>query len=133
VKVTDPLSFTTAYTYDPVGNIVSTMDANGNANTYSYDALNRMTKGTYADGNTVAYAFDQDGKRSSMVDSRGTTELLLRRLRQTVVGAGPAGATQYAYDAVGNRTSLTYPNGKVVSYQYDALNRLSHVTDWAGR
>jgi RHS repeat-associated protein len=133
VKVTDPLSFTTAYTYDPVGNIVSTMDANGNANTYSYDALNRMTKGTYADGNTVAYAFDQDGKRSSMVDSRGTTNYSYDVFDRLLSVAGPAGATQYAYDAVGNRTSLTYPNGKVVSYQYDALNRLSHVTDWAGK
>jgi YD repeat-containing protein len=28
---------------------------------------------------------------------------------------------------------LTYPGGKVVSYGYDANNRLSTVTDWASR
>jgi RHS Repeat. len=39
----------------------------------------------------------------------------------------------YAYDAVGNLTTLTYPDGKVVSYNYDSANRLIKVTDWAAR
>jgi len=39
----------------------------------------------------------------------------------------------YAYDGVGNRASLGYPDGKVVNYSYDQANRLSAVTDWLGR
>ncbi|MBK7317720.1 DNRLRE domain-containing protein [Candidatus Villigracilis affinis] len=36
----------------------------------------------------------------------------------------------YEYDAVGNRTELTYPNGNAVTYGYDSTNQLSSVTDW---
>ena len=39
----------------------------------------------------------------------------------------------YGYDAVGNRTSITYPDGNIVHYQYDALSRLSQVTDWSSQ
>ena len=35
-----------------------------------------------------------------------------------------------AYDKLGNRTRLIYPNSKTVTYTYDALNRLVSVTDW---
>ena len=39
----------------------------------------------------------------------------------------------YSYDAVGNRTSLSYPDGKMQNYSYDAANRLAQVVDWLGR
>jgi len=38
---------------------------------------------------------------------------------------------QYAYDAVGHLVSLTYPDGKLVSYEYDAADRLARVTEYA--
>jgi YD repeat-containing protein len=38
----------------------------------------------------------------------------------------------YGYDLAGNRTRLVYPNGKVVTYTYDADNRLLQVEDWDG-
>lgn len=132
-KTTDPLSLSTLYTYDAVGNITATTDAKGWVNRYGYDALNRMISGTYADGSSVAYAFDKDGKRSSMVDSHGTTTYSYDALDRLLTVAGPTGTTRYAYDAVGNRTSLTYPNGKAVQYQYDPSNRLSRVSDWASK
>ena len=46
---------------------------------------------------------------------------------------------QYKYDANNNLTRLTYPpdtvhpSGKQVSYTYNALNLLATVTDWSGR
>jgi RHS repeat-associated protein len=132
-KATDPLSNATLYSYDSVGNVVGTTDANGNANVYLYDALNRMVKGTYGDGKAVTYGFDQDGKRTSMTDWRGSTAYSYDVLDRLLSVAGPAGTTQYGYDAAGNRTTLTYPDGKAVNHKYDALNRLSQLTDWAGK
>lgn len=35
--------------------------------------------------------------------------------------------------AVGNLTALTYPDGKVVSYEFNKINRLVKVTDWNNR
>jgi YD repeat-containing protein len=42
------------------------------------------------------------------------------------------GTVSYGYDLVGNRTRLTYPDGRVVTYTYDADNRLVQVQDWDG-
>jgi RHS repeat-associated protein len=39
----------------------------------------------------------------------------------------------YTYDAEGNVTVLTYPDGKTVTYTYDGANRMKTVTDWAAR
>jgi len=40
---------------------------------------------------------------------------------------------QYAYDAVGNLVTLTYPDGKQVHYEYSDADQLVLVTDWAER
>jgi len=37
--------------------------------------------------------------------------------------------TSYTYDAVGNKETMTYPDGKIAQYAYDALNRMKTVTD----
>jgi YD repeat-containing protein len=42
------------------------------------------------------------------------------------------GTIAYAYDLAGNRTNLTYANGRVVTYTYDADDRLVQVEDWDG-
>jgi len=39
--------------------------------------------------------------------------------------APDSGVTSYSYDAVGNRASVTYPNGTTAAYTYDSLNRLT--------
>ena len=36
--------------------------------------------------------------------------------------------TTYGYDNVGNRESVSYPNGNTTSYIYDTLNRLTRLT-----
>ena len=38
----------------------------------------------------------------------------------------------YAYDAYGNKTSMTYPDGRTVSYTYDRMNRMTSVTGLDG-
>ena len=44
-----------------------------------------------------------------------------------LVEVGPV--TQYGYDASGNNTSVTDPNGNTTNYTYDSLNRLFQETD----
>lgn len=39
----------------------------------------------------------------------------------------------YQYDAVGNRISMTTPEGKVITYNYDSGNRLSQIQSDAGQ
>jgi YD repeat-containing protein len=47
------------------------------------------------------------------------------------LGAATSSTTdyeQYAYDSVGNRTSLRKRDGKTITYIYDALNRVRRKT-----
>jgi RHS repeat-associated protein len=68
-----------------------------------------------------------------MVDPTGTTSYAYDALDRLSNIQFPTSNIQYAYDAVGNRTRITYPNSNVVTYTYDAANRLTNVTDWASR
>jgi YD repeat-containing protein len=46
-----------------------------------------------------------------------------------VAVATPAlGATMYTYDALGRLSSVTYSNGKTITYTYDAAGNRTQVT-----
>ena len=34
---------------------------------------------------------------------------------------------RYTYDEYGNKASMVYPDGQMVSYEYDAMNRMVAV------
>ncbi len=44
-----------------------------------------------------------------------------------VAQGSTSGVTNYGYDAVGNLSGYTYPNGVQTSYNYDGLNRLTQM------
>ena len=48
-------------------------------------------------------------------------------LRVYQVISPDTGTTTYTYDPAGNLTSKTDANGITISYQYDALNRLTLI------
>ena len=100
LSVTDPLGYITSYTYDGAGNKTSVIDGNGHTTTYAYDANNRLTSVTSPDPD----------------------------------GAGPLSApvTSYTYDTNGNKLSETDPDGNTTTNAYDPNNRLISVTTQSG-
>jgi RHS repeat-associated protein len=132
---TDPLSHTTSYGYDPVGNLVARTTATGVTATMSYDAANELVGTSYSDGTTpgVAYGYDADGRRSEMADGSGTTTYAYDLAgRLTASSDGNGDSVSYAYDAVGNVTTLGYPTGITVTRTFDSANRLTAVNDGVG-
>jgi YD repeat-containing protein len=112
----DPLENTWAYTYDLAGNRISATDAKGQTIQYTYDAAGQLTgidyPGTEPD---VTFSYDLTGQRISMTDGLGTTTWTYDNLnRPTSVNDALGKTISYDYDAVGNRTQLTYPDGKTV-------------------
>ncbi|NJL55787.1 RHS repeat-associated core domain-containing protein [bacterium] len=131
----------TEYEYDPAGNLEETRFANGVVEYRQYDALNRLTEVRsvrLADGqelNRFTYTLNPAGHRESVteswLDSNGVEQERtvnyryddLDRLVQEEIAGGET--TKYAYDAVGNRESVTVVSSGVTrTYEYDANNRL---------
>lgn len=159
VKTTDAEGFMTARSYDPFGNVLSQTDANGHSTTMQYDALNRLIKTTDAEGNMTQLAYDTLGgagcvmctgptKGSDLVTQQTDAEgkisylkydgldrqvLQIRKEGDTAdIIDGSDAVTQYTYDAVGNRLTMTEPNGNTMNWDYDDINRTVKQTNAAG-
>lgn len=123
-----PLGQEETFTYDLAGNQLSHTDFNGRTTTFEYDSDDRLTAKHLPDGTTIASAFCGCGLRTMAggdtfaYDDRG------RLILETKAGGAQL---SYGYDAAGNRTSMTTPQG-TTTYTYDALNRLQTVTDDTG-
>jgi RHS repeat-associated protein len=142
-SITDALNNTTTFTYDTAGHKKSVTRPNGQSITYdSYDAMNRLLQQTATqtpEPNAVTkYTYTQAGLLATMQDPR-------------LVALGSSYKYTYAYDTTGRKTSVTYPpdsggtqrtetftydtagrlatfknrNGKVQTFTWDALNRMT--------
>lgn len=141
--VTDARGNVTAYDYDPAGRLFTRTDAAKRVTTYAYDDAGRPTEvtdpvgkkriigydkaGRVASvtdrtGGTTSYQYDKAGRQSRMVTARGNTE-----------GAQQADHTwKFGYDKVGNRTSVTDPQGRTSAFTWDADDRPLSTTDPLG-
>jgi RHS repeat-associated protein len=81
----------------------------------------------------VVPTYDDEGNRTQMVDSTGTTTYVYDALNRltSVTSPGPK-TVSYTYSNVGNRSRVTYPDSKYVDYGYDEAGNLTTVTDWLG-
>jgi len=86
---------------------------------YTYDVLSHLTQVT-----------DPTGTYSSTYDSLGR---LTSASTQYAFLPSQTLANGYAYDANSNRVSFTNPQGGATTYNHDSLNRLTSLTDFAGR
>lgn len=125
----DPLGRVTTYSYDETGRLATAVDATGRGATLAYDAAGRLLTRRYTDGSQVSYSYDAAGRRITMADVRGTTTYVYDAVGNMTGITYPDGRrVQYAYDLAGNRTGLTYPDRSSVSYSFDSEGRLVTVS-----
>lgn len=140
LKQTSPVTGVTTYVYDAAGNVLSSTDARGATTVRTYDASNRPVTVvstldtwsetvTYAYGDANASPFSR-GRMTSATAPPGTTTYSYDRrgLLREELPFGGAYTQRYTYDADGNRTSIRYPSGGVVSYTYDYAGRQQTAT-----
>ncbi|MCP4360175.1 MAG: RHS repeat-associated core domain-containing protein, partial [Chloroflexi bacterium] len=138
-------------TYDLANRLLTVSDWNGRVTTYSYDAANRQTgilypnniQATYTYDNAdqmlnilhtspvsgsiavFTYTLDAVGNRLSMTDLDGATSYTYDDLYRLTQVTYPDNETViYAYDPIGNRTVMTSTISGVITYTYDADDRL---------
>ncbi len=136
--ITNPLGFTTTYTYDNhTGNIASLTDPNGGTTTYTYDPMGRITEICNAVGSTSRYRYDENGLLTQSENARGqNTDYTYDALGRIISFTDEAGSVKYFYDNNGNILSVTeqLPDGttRTITRTYDCMNRVSSYTDYKG-
>ena len=139
----DPLGQRIRNVYDAANQRVRRTDRNGRVSDFEYDDLGRRTGETWLnpDGtvaNELAYAYDAVGNLLTAADnaSEFSYSFDFRNRVLTKDNAGSPNAPNvvltYTYDDVGNVLSVTDTvdgqAGATTSYQYDALNRTTRIT-----
>jgi len=113
---------TTSFTYDKLGRLTQTTDAEGYSETYTLDAFGNRHIVVNKLGGTITNVFDRRGLLKSetlpmaSVNSSGTT------VASTVTNT-------FTYDSRGNRTKMVEASGlaeqRTTNYEYDSDNRLT--------
>lgn len=113
---------------DNNGNVISDRRRDGVTVSYSYDAMNNRL----VSPNGAALAYDVMNRLvSSSLSGQTVTATYdgLGRQRQQI---SPLGTITRGFDANGNRTQLTFPDGLIFNYAFDAVNELISVSDGSG-
>lgn len=131
----DPLGNTWRYGYDILGQRISQWDANNLETKFYYDDMGRLERIDYpAPDADVSFTYGPTEQRKTMTDGLGTTTWKPDAIGQITEITDPFNQkVAYRYDGQGRRTSLIYPGGKEVQYDYNNLHRLQTVTDWQNR
>jgi RHS repeat-associated protein len=102
-----PLSLSTSYVYDPLGNLRNVAQSGGTGDTprnrsFVYDSLSRLTSSTNPETGTIGYTYDANSNLLTKTDARGIT------------------VTYSGYDGLNRPHYKNYSDGTLpVAYGYD--------------
>ena len=124
------------YHYDTVGRLSSLTDGTGyEIIRYEYDATGKLTKESKGNGTYTTYEYDPAGQIVSLKNYSPDDAIQSifdytydengNRTSMTTLD----GVTTYEYDAIGQLTGVTYPNGRHITYEYDPAGNRITVTD----
>ncbi len=120
--VENPEGGVVSFAYNADGTVDTRTDSDTGATTFSYDAAKRPVAAVHPDGTRQEFVYDENDRVTSVTscDNQGpcdpdTDENDIEY--------------SYAYDANGNLTEITDPEGNVASFEYDLMDRLTGSTD----
>jgi RHS repeat-associated protein len=122
------------YTYNPLGEAVSFLNANGDATGAEYNSDGLVTQETFADGTSYTYTYNAQGNMTSATDAQSNVTTFVYGNSSnpnllTEVEYPDGTWLKFSYNIVGQRTQSVDQTGFTVNYKYDALGRLSELTD----
>ncbi len=147
VKTPETNQVATQFQYNNFGLVTQRTDARGVITTYGYDNLNRLTSISYNVGSSgvpatssVGLTYDQGGaaafalgRLTSMSDGAGSETYTYNNLGEITqlqkVVSGTTYTMAYQYNLAGELSQITYPSSHVVQSGYDAIGRLSAVSN----
>ncbi len=119
--------------YDCIGNVTQKVTGSRNI-AYYYNAASQLIRVEYSNS-SVYFTYDANGNRISMQDPQGSAFYVYdsrnRLVSETNTIDGVSYTMSYEYDAASNVISLLYPDGTVITHEYDNLNRIVSVDGYA--
>ena len=128
----------TTYSYDIIGQMLSSTDSLGRTWSYTYDEARRLTQITAPSGETINFDHDAMGNvtRTEYTDTAAIMTYLqetqydeLGRVLQAIGANGQT--TDYSHDVEDNLATVTDATSLTTSMSYDALNRMTDIVDRA--
>ena len=118
-----------ASTYNPVGMKLSVTEKDGSVLTYRYYLNYALAKEerTGTSPYSTEYFYDAAGNPLRTVKNGAQTTTSTNTANQIIRKVGTNGTTNFAYDADGNLSSETAPDGSGKSYTFDGQDRLVAV------
>ena len=130
--------------YNDRGDVTNSVNRRGQSIAFTYDREGNTLSKVWDDGRTFPWAYDAKGNCTNATDSiTGTVTMEYDENERLVRIVHPKGrGFAYTYDALGRTTSRTTLVGRgdptapsaadIQRYEYDALGRLSRMTDGDG-
>ena len=106
----------TKYTSDADGRVTEVQSPQGTIH-YEYDSATGMRTRTWTTNSDIRYSYDRLNRLTSVTVVKQGGEILSKPQ-----------VTSYTYDAVGDRETMSLPNGITTQYEYD--NWLTRLTHW---
>src|SRR6266567_1267680 len=139
-QIQDPLGHQRKFQYDPAGNLSQVTDRDGRLIQFQYDADGRLARKTLPGNDVTTYTYDPVGQLIEAANSDSDVKFVFDaagNIAQTTSGGTatsnqPTVTLSYTYDANGNKTSLTGPDGQTF-FGYNVWSQLTSVKDPAGR
>ncbi|MBQ9435392.1 MAG: hypothetical protein IJU33_04625, partial [Bacteroidales bacterium] len=138
VKTIAPLGAVTTFTYDPLGQLVSSSDTFQHATTYTYDMLGRLVQRVHPDAGTDTYTYDGAGnmtKHATQVLSNANKTIdyhyTYNRLDSIIYPNNPQNNVRYTY---GDSTASYNRRGRIAlledasgfrAYKYGKLGEVT--------
>ena len=148
LSATDTSGYTTTYTYDSTGKLMYEVNNDNGGLYYIYDALGRLTSvyplgctvgsnASYYYANTLAedvtYEYNADHSLNTITTDSTVYSFSYDEFGNTtaiMIGEGDDAVALATYQYANNNgklLSMTYGNGKVMTYTYDELDRVKEI------
>ena len=114
--------FTTRFTYDARGNLLTSTDGEGRVTSYTYNAFNKLESVTSAMGHALATSDDALSQAKRVELGYPAQAAALSPAQQAALRE--LYTTRYAYDARQNLVQRTDPGGDITRFTYDAAGNV---------
>ena len=135
-KTDTPESTAELVVYDPAGNPVEILDAEGGLTRYEYNLASQLVRQISPAGRITAYTYNSCGRLDSVTEGAETAEAVTTRYSYDADGRLternlPGMSEKITYDANSRVISVIGGSGGDVFYTYDACGRVRSIRDAA--